>query len=48
MTGYSEMAGSGWHGGTFALAEDSDGAGFGNRGGSGIPFARKMRAVWET
>jgi hypothetical protein len=44
--GYSEIAGSGWRGGTSTLDVDSSSVGFGNRGGSGILFARKSHAAW--
>ena len=47
VDGYSEIAGSGWRGGTSTVAGDSGSAGSGKRGGSGIPFARKSHAAWD-
>jgi len=45
LSGYSQIAGSGWRGGASTLAGDSGSAGSGKRGGSGIPFARKSHAA---
>jgi len=47
MSGYFEIAGSGWSGATSTLAADSGSACSGNRGGSGILFARKSHAAWH-